>query len=100
MVDSSLFDLYSCLIMIQINEECKKQMQQVYRIGVFDTVLEKVSIYVLWPRFSQIFDMHLNNIKRCDPTVFKLYNQPNLHSASTVRCFMFLSGLFRLQEVV
>jgi len=52
MVDANLFDVYSCLIMIQINEECKKQMKNVYRIGVFDSVLEKISIYILWPRFS------------------------------------------------
>ena len=63
--DWQLYDLYSCLIMIQTNEECKKQMQRVYRINVLDNVLEKISIYILWPRFSHIFDLHLENIKKC-----------------------------------
>lgn len=49
---ANLFDPYSCRIMIQINEECKGQMQRVYRLGVLDAVLEKISIYILWPRFA------------------------------------------------
>ena len=85
--DWQLYDLYSCLIMIQTNEECKKQMQRVYRINVLDNVLEKISIYILWPRFSHIFDIHLDNIKKCQPKNFKLYNQSALHGSTTVRCF-------------
>ena len=82
-----LFDVYSCLIMIQINEEAKKQMQRVYRINVLDNVLEKISIYILWPRFSHVFDMHLENIKNCSQKAYKLYNQAGLHGSTTVRCF-------------
>jgi hypothetical protein len=49
-------------------------MQRVYRINVLDNVLEKISIYILWPRFSHVFDMHLENIKNCSPKAYKLYN--------------------------
>lgn len=49
-------------------------MQKVYRINVLDNVLDKISIYVLWPRFSYIFNMHVDNIKKCEPKIFKLYN--------------------------
>lgn len=72
--DTNLYDVYSILIMIQINEQCKKQMQRVYRISVLDSFLEKLSIYVLWPRFIHIFDMHLHNIQRCEVKNFRLYN--------------------------
>lgn len=95
-----IFDLYSILIMIQINEECKKQMQQVYRMNILDGFLHKISIYVLWPRFSQVFDMHLENIQRCEVKNFRLNGQLGLHILTTVRCYQFLIGLLRLQEIM
>lgn len=94
--ESNLYDVYSILIMIQINDQCKKQMQRVYRISVLDSFLEKLSIYVLWPRFIHIFDMHLHNIQKCEVKNFRLYNQSGLHVQTTVRCFQFLSGLLRI----
>ena len=98
--DGHLFDPYSCLIMIQINEECKRQMQRIYKINVLDGMLEKIAIYILWPRFSHIFDIHLSNIRKCEPRTFKLYNQGSLHGATTFRCYQFLSGLYRLQDQI
>lgn len=91
-----LYDIYSCLIMIEINEECKTQMRDVFRINVLDSFLEKISIYILWPRFSQVFNFHLDNIKKCEPKIFKLYNQGGLHGPTTVRCYQLLCGLFKL----
>ena len=86
-VDTQLYDIYSCLIMIEINEECKKQMTMNFRLGVLDSMLDKISIYILYPRFSQIFNMHLDNIKKCEPKLYKLYNQGSLHGPTTVRCY-------------
>lgn len=95
-----VFDLYSILIMIQINEDCKKQMQRVYRMNILDSFLHKISIYVLWPRFSQVFDMHLENIQRCEVRNFRVNNQLGLHVLTTVRCYQFLIGLLKLQEIM
>lgn len=72
--EQNLFDLYSCLIMIEVTEQCKLQMQRVFRLNVMDSFLEKLSIFVLWPRLSQIFDLHLDNISKCEPKIYKLYN--------------------------
>lgn len=71
-----------------------------FRLGVLDSVLDKISIYILYPRFSKIFNLHLENIKRCEPKIYKLYNQGSLHGPTTVRCYQFLSGLYRLQELI
>lgn len=96
--DMNLFDPYSILIMIQTNDQCKKQLQRVYNLNVLDSLLEKLSIFVLWPRFAKIFDIHLVNIKSCDVRSFPLNQRTGLNIETTVRCYQFLSGLLRLQE--
>ena len=73
-------------------------MQRVYKIGVLDSTFEKIGMYVLWPRFSYIFDMHISNIRRCDPKNFKVNNQVGVHGATTLRCLQLLIGLYKLQE--
>lgn len=98
-IDYQLFDPYSILIMIMINDQCKKQMQRVYRLNALDDIISKLSIFVLWPRFSQIFDMHLNNLKTCDVGSFQVNGQIGLSMETTVRAYQFLAGLFRLQDV-
>jgi len=95
-----VYDPYTILIMIQINEDCKKQMQRVYRMTILDSFLHKLSIYVLWPRFSHIFDLHLDNIQMCEVRNYKLNNHAGLHIMTTVRCYQFLIGLLKLQEAM
>ena len=73
-------------------------MQRVYRVSVLDNFLSKISIHILWPKFSTIFDLHISNIQKCSPKHFKFYNQTGMHGPTTLRCFQLLYGLVKLQE--
>ena len=94
-----LFDPYSILVMIATAEQCKTQMTEFYRLRVLIGFLEKLLIFCLWPRFSQVFDIHLTQITNCDAKVFRLNQQSSLHVETTVRMYQFLSGILRLQEI-
>jgi hypothetical protein len=60
--NASHYDIYAILMMIQINEENKKVLHK-NKIPVLDYYLDKINM-ILWPRFTQIFEHYLDNIKK------------------------------------
>ena len=82
--------------MIATAEQCKTQMIDFYRLRVLTSFLEKLLIFSLWPRFSQVFDLHLHQITNCDVKVFRINQLSSLHVETTVRMYQFLSGILRL----
>lgn len=48
------------------------------KIPVLDYFFDKVNM-LLWPKFTNIFEIYLENIKKANTKQFKLYNQPNAH---------------------
>ena len=78
--------------MILVNEENKVIMQK-RNIPILDYYLDKVNM-ILWPRFSEIFERLLDNIKRANPKQFKLYSL-SLHY-TTKRYIEFVSSLYKI----
>jgi len=94
-VGGTVFDVYAMLLMIQINEENKTMLHK-NKIPVLDFYFDKVNM-ILWPRFTQIFEIYLDNINKAQVNNFKLYNQPILH-VSVARFVEFVRGLYRISN--
>ena len=73
---NALNDLYAILLMTIINEENKKYMHK-NKIPVLDYYFDKVSM-TLWPKFTQVFETYLVNLKTANPKTIKIINGSNV----------------------
>jgi hypothetical protein len=64
------FDCVSVLLMVLINDEFKIVMKE-RKINILDFYFDKVGM-VLWPRFTDIFEHFLNNVKNANAATFNL----------------------------
>lgn len=81
-IQINLYDVLAILLMTIVNEENKKLLHK-NKILVLDYFFDKVNM-LLWPRFSQLYDGLIENVKKVNMTNFKLYNQTTVH-ASTIK---------------
>jgi hypothetical protein len=58
--------------MTVVNEENKKLIHK-SKISVLDFYFDKINM-MLWPRFTQLFDSLVDNVKKAHMKNFKLYN--------------------------
>jgi hypothetical protein len=77
-----MHDIFAVLLMTVVNEENVKIIHK-SKITVLDYYFDKINM-ILWPRFTQLFDSLVDNVKKAQMKNFKLYNQTIVHG-STVK---------------
>lgn len=76
-----------------INEENKKWMQK-NKIPVLDYYFDKVSM-ILWPKFTQVFETFLINLKNANVKTIKIVNGSNVQQF-TQRYVDLTIGLYKI----
>lgn len=79
--------------MTVINDDNKRLLHK-NKITVLDFYFDKLNM-LLWPRFTHLFDVYTENIKRANIVNFKLYNQSTVHH-STAKYAEFVRSLYRI----
>lgn len=101
-VSTQLFDINAVLLMTVINDENKRYMHK-NKLTVLDFFFEKISI-LLWPRFSNLFDIQIDSIKNTNIAALKLYNQCSVYQASVnfadLLRSLFLVGPYLSQDML
>ena len=87
-------DIFAILLCIQLNDNFKRLMQQRNKIPVLDFYHDRVSM-ALWPKFTQIFSVYIESVKKAQPKNFRVYTTPSVHSATT-KYVNFVSGVYKV----
>ena len=89
-------DIYAILLCIQLNDNFKRLMQQRNKIPVLDFYHDRVSM-ALWPKFTQMFTVYIDSVKKAQPKHFRVYTNPSVHSVTT-KYVNFVSGVYKLAD--
>ena len=71
-------------------------MQQRNKIPVLDFYHDRVSM-ALWPKFTQMFTVYIDSVRKVQPKAFRVYSTATVHGATT-KYVGFVSGVYKLAD--
>lgn len=89
-------DIYAILLCLQINDQFKRLMQLRNKIPVLDFYHDRVSM-ALWPKFTQMFSVYIESVRKAQPKAFRVYSTASVHGATT-KYVSFVSGVYKLAD--